>query len=55
LPRRGFALAQADRTDIFVQPMPDWVVGADPEPPEQEARGPPDGWFEGIDPPCPED
>ena len=31
-----------------------WVVGADPEPPEQEARGPPCDGFEGIDPPCPE-
>jgi hypothetical protein len=41
--------------DVTDQPMPGWVLGADPEPPEQEARGPPDGWFEGIDPPCPED
>ena len=41
--------------DVTGQSMPGWVVGADPEPPDQEARGPPDGWFEGIDPPCPED
>jgi len=41
--------------DVTDQPMPGWVVGADPEPPEQEARGPADERFEGVDPPCPED
>jgi len=41
--------------DVTGEPMPDWVLGADPEPPEQDARGPPDGGCEGIDPPCPED
>jgi len=41
--------------DLTDQPIPGWVVGADPEPPDQEVRGPPDGWFNGIDPPSPED
>jgi hypothetical protein len=41
--------------DVTDQPMPGWVVGADPEPPEEDAQGPPDEGFEGIDPPCPED
>jgi hypothetical protein len=41
--------------DVTDQAIPGWVVGADPEPPEQEARGPPCDGFEGIDPPCPED
>jgi len=43
--------------DVTDEPMPGWVVGADPDPPEfdAEARGPPQDGFEGIDPPCPED
>jgi hypothetical protein len=41
--------------DVTDQPIPGWVAGAEPEPPEQEARGPPCDGFEGIDPPCPED
>jgi hypothetical protein len=41
--------------DVTGQPMPGWVVGAEPEPPEEEARGPPCDGFDWIDPPCPED
>jgi hypothetical protein len=41
--------------DVTDHSPPPWVVGADPEPPDEEARGPPDGWFEGIDPPSAED
>jgi hypothetical protein len=41
--------------DVTQQSMPDWVIGADPAPPEQDARSAPDEDLDGIDPPCPED
>jgi hypothetical protein len=41
--------------DVTDEAMPDWAVGADPEPPDQGARGPPQDGFEGIDPPWSDD
>jgi hypothetical protein len=38
--------------DVTDQPIAGWVVGADPEPPEQEARRPPCDRFEGIEHGC---
>jgi hypothetical protein len=38
--------------DVRGEPMDDWVVGLDPEPPDEDARGPPSEW-DGVDPPAP--
>lgn len=36
--------------DVTGEPIADWVVGVDPEPPDAEQRGPPDeAYF--VDPP----
>ena len=39
--------------DVTGEPMPDWVVGADPEP-DACQRGPPQDW-DSVDPPAPYD
>ena len=39
--------------DVTGEPMPDWVVGMDPEPPLADERSPPAAW-DGVDPPGPE-
>ena len=56
LPLRPAQLGDADAVayDVTGEPMPDWVAGLDPAPPEAEARAPPSDW-DCIDTPAPED
>jgi hypothetical protein len=39
--------------DVTGEPIPDWAIGMDPEPPPADERSPPDPW-DGVDPPGPE-
>jgi len=39
--------------DVTGEPLPDWVVGVDPEPPDPVERAPPRDW-DCVDPPAPD-
>jgi len=39
--------------DVSGEPMPDWAIGMDPDPPLALERSPPDAW-DGVDSPGPE-
>lgn len=39
--------------DVSGEPLGDWIVGVNPEPPSEDARGPPSEW-DGIDAPGPD-
>jgi len=54
LPLRREKLGDADAVayELTGEPIPDWVVGLDPQP-EPDARAPPDDW-DPIDAPAPE-
>ncbi len=47
------SLSLTQAYDVTDEPIPDWVVGTDPEPQGYE-RGPPLA-YDGIDPPCPDE
>ena len=39
--------------DVTGEPLPDWVVGVDPDPPDAIERAPPGDW-DCVDPPAPD-